>query len=46
MLEQEDRFLSTQTDLAEIKSEMVRTGDRLRRLDQLFAAFRTDYQNA
>ncbi len=49
-LEQEDRVLAIlrtiQADVAGIRSEIARQSDRLRRLDDMFASFRTDYQNA
>ena len=35
-----------EVDVAEIKSELARMGDRLGRLDDMFVSFRTDYQNA
>ena len=48
--EQGDRLIAilriVQADVAEIKSELARAGDRLRRLDEMFVSFRTDYQNA
>ena len=48
--EQGDRLIAilrtVQADVAGIKSEMARIGDRLRRLDDMFVSFRTDYHNA
>lgn len=48
--EQERRALairrSIRADVAEIKAGLAHAGDRLRALDEMYAAFRTDCQNA
>ena len=48
--EQEDRAIAIlrliQADVAAIKAELARSAERFRALDELYAAFRTDCQNA